>query len=133
MLFVVGADHAMSLESLQWKSKTMEIFNFVSGVKSIMTRFLKKLKRGKIDKCQNVESIEATANLDQWYDQVRFEKWAFGYSPVKYDISDMHAWNSHHGDIYTAQPNESIHGSVEKMKSIWKHYDEHTRDTSKES
>lgn len=51
-----------------------------------------------------------------------FELWAFGYSPVSYGMSAMHAWNSRHGDSYYALPNECVDDSLKKMVEV---YDKH--------
>lgn len=54
--------------------------------------------------------------------QREFELWAFGHSPVSYEISLMHTWNSRHGDKYHALPHENVDASIRKMVD---HYENH--------
>lgn len=52
-------------------------------------------------------------------DQRSFERWAFGHTPVKYGVANMHSWNSRHGDIYFIKSDEIIGESIKKMYKIY--------------
>lgn len=55
-------------------------------------------------------------------DQKNFEKWAFGSTPIKYDVKAMHTWNSHHGDIYFLDEAEIIEISLKKMYELYENH-----------
>jgi hypothetical protein len=52
-------------------------------------------------------------------DQMAFEEWAFGYTPVRYAYSSMLEWNSRHGDKYMVKADETIQDSVSKMYELF--------------
>lgn len=63
-----------------------------------------------------MSSSDTFKNLEH---QKEFELWAFGHSPVSYEISLMHTWNSRHGDKYYALPDESVDASVRRMVEVY--------------
>ena len=61
-------------------------------------------------------------------EQHEFEKWAFGRIEPSYTYSDMHVWNSLHGDLYFIEEKELIGESLDKMFTLWM---EHGRNDKK--
>ena len=58
--------------------------------------------------------------FSNYTEQNEFELWAFGKSPVSYDLSLMHTWNSRHGAIVWLVRDEDIRDSLKKMIHAWR-------------
>lgn len=52
-------------------------------------------------------------------DQKAFEKWAFGRTPIEYDIAMMHSWNSHHGNMLYVRESDSMRDSLNRMYNLF--------------
>ncbi len=52
-------------------------------------------------------------------DQRAFESWAFGKTPIEYDIAMMHSWNSHHGELFYLTPKDSLPLSLKRMYNLY--------------
>lgn len=52
-------------------------------------------------------------------EQEKFEKWAFGTSPVQYSDPVRMTWNSRFGMIYYCHSDELINESIEKMYEVY--------------
>lgn len=60
--------------------------------------------------------------FSSYEEQKNFEIWAFGASPITYNITTMHAWNSHHGDEFYANPHDDIGDDLDTMFFLYKDY-----------
>jgi len=60
--------------------------------------------------------------FESYDDQKNFEMWAFGTTPVRYDIGAMHTWNSLHGDLCFLDEDEIIGISLKKMYELYENH-----------